>query len=109
MMPQRVFCDPELTLELPSKITAQTGIDAFVHLFEAYCSPGFHPMADGIAIEGMRLIERSFLRAVNAPDIDSRVDMMAAAMMGAVAFQKGLGVIHSCAHSLSACLIFIMD
>lgn len=103
MMPARVFCDPELTLGLPSNITAQTGIDAFVHLFEAFCSPGFHPMADGIALEGMRLIEKSFIRAVNAPDIDARVDMMAAAMMGAVAFQKGLGVIHSCAHSLSAC------
>ena len=89
--------------KLPGKITAQTGIDAFVHLFEAYCAPGFHPMADGIALEGMRLIEKSFIRAVNAPDLEARKNMMAAAMMGAVAFQKGLGNIHSCAHSLSAC------
>ena len=103
MMPTLVFCDPVLTENLPAKITAQTGIDAFVHLFEAYCAPGFHPMADGIALEGMRLIEKSFLRSVNAPDLESRSNMMAAAMMGAVSFQKGLGNIHSCAHSLSAC------
>ena len=103
LIPSLVFCDPILTEKLPSKITAQTGIDAFVHLFEAYCAPGFHPMADGIALEGMRLIEKSFIRAVNAPDLEARTNMMAAAMMGAVAFQKGLGNIHSCAHSLSAC------
>ncbi len=103
LIPSLVFCDPVLTENLPSKITAQTGIDAFVHLFEAYCAPGFHPMADGIALEGMRLIEKSLIRAVNAPDLEARTNMMAAAMMGAVAFQKGLGNIHSCAHSLSAC------
>ena len=103
LIPQLVFCDPVLTESLPANITAQTGIDAFVHLFEAYCAPGFHPMADGIALEGMRLIEKSFIRAVNAPDLEARTNMMAAAMMGAVAFQKGLGNIHSCAHSLSAC------
>jgi len=103
LIPKLVICDPVLTESLPSKITAQTGIDAFVHLFEAYCAPGFHPMADGIALEGIRLIEKSFIRSVNAPDLESRSNMMAAAMMGAVAFQKGLGNIHSCAHSLSAC------
>jgi len=103
MIPRLVFCDPELTQSLPPKVTAQTGIDAFVHLFEAYCAPGFHPMADGIATEGMRLIEKSLIRSINAPDMESRTNMMAAAMMGAVAFQKGLGNIHSCAHSLSAC------
>lgn len=103
LIPKLVICDPVLTEKLPAKITAQTGIDAFVHLFEAYCAPGFHPMADGIALEGMRLIEKSLIRSVNAPDLESRTNMMAAAMMGAVAFQKGLGNIHSCAHSLSAC------
>jgi alcohol dehydrogenase class IV len=103
LIPSLVICDPVLTEKLPAKITAQTGIDAFVHLFEAYCAPGYHPMADGIALEGMRLIEKSFIRAVNAPDLEARTNMMAAALMGAVAFQKGLGNIHSCAHSLSAC------
>ena len=103
LIPTLVFCDPVLTESLPSRITANTGIDAFVHLFEAYCAPGFHPMADGIALEGMHLISKSFIKAVNAPDLEARTNMMAAAMMGAVAFQKGLGNIHSCAHSLSAC------
>jgi alcohol dehydrogenase class IV len=101
LLANRVFADPELTMNLPAHITAATGMDALTHNIEAYLSKGFHPMADGIALEGIRLVGESLEKAVNAPDLEARSKMMAAALMGAVAFQKGLGVVHSCAHSLS--------
>jgi alcohol dehydrogenase len=103
MLPSVVIADPELTVGLPPKVTAATGIDAFVHCFEAYCAPGFHPMADGIALEGMRLVKDYLPRAVsNGSDIEARSRMLAAASMGATAFQKGLGAVHSIAHPLGA-------
>lgn len=103
ILPSVVISDPELTVGLPPKITAATGIDAFVHCFEAYCAPGFHPMADGIALEGMRLVKDYLPRAVaNGSDIEARSRMLAAASMGATAFQKGLGAVHSIAHPLGA-------
>jgi len=96
-----VFADPELTMNLPKEITAATGMDALTHNIEAFLARGFNPLCDGIALEGIRLTGKALSRAVNAPDLESRSMMMAAALMGAVAFQKGLGVVHSCAHSLS--------
>ena len=103
MMPVVVISDPELTTGLPAHITAATGIDAFVHCFEAYCAPGFHPMADGIALEGMRLIKDFLPRAcANGHDIEARAMMLAAASMGATAFQKGLGAVHSISHPVGA-------
>lgn len=103
MMPKVVICDPALTVGMPSKITAGTGMDALSHCLEAYCAPGFHPMADGIAVEGMRLVARSLVRAVQSPDdLDARSDMMAAALMGATAFQKGLGGMHALSHPVGA-------
>ncbi len=103
MMPGLVLADPELTIGLPPGITAATGIDAFVHCFEAYCAPGFHPMADGIALEGMRLIAGALPRAYqNGRDIDARAKMLAASTMGATAFQKGLGGVHALAHPAGA-------
>ncbi len=103
MMPRVVICDPELTLGMPAKITAGTGMDAFSHCLEAYCAPGFHPLADGIAVEGMRLIARALPRVVADPaDIEARAWMMAAAAMGATAFQKGLGGMHALAHPIGA-------
>jgi alcohol dehydrogenase class IV len=103
MMPKAVICDPELTVGMPAKITAGTGMDAFSHCLEAYCAPGFHPMADGIAVEGMRLVKGALARAVESPgDLDARADMMAAAAMGATAFQKGLGGMHALAHPIGA-------
>lgn len=103
MMPVVVICDPELTVGMPAKITAGTGMDAFSHCLEAYCAPGFHPMADGIAVEGMRLIAASLRRVVEAPgDISARAQVMAAAAMGATAFQKGLGGMHALAHPIGA-------
>jgi alcohol dehydrogenase class IV len=103
MMPKAVICDPALTVGMPAKITAGTGMDAFSHCLEAYCAPGFHPLADGIAVEGMRLVKQSLARAVEAPtDLDARADMMAAAAMGATAFQKGLGGMHALAHPVGA-------
>jgi alcohol dehydrogenase class IV len=103
MLPSVVIADPELTVGLPPKVTAATGIDAFVHCFEAYCAPGFHPMADGIALEGMRLVKDFLPRAyANGGDIEARSRMLAAASMGATAFQKGLGAVHSIAHPLGA-------
>src|SRR5471032_1724376 len=103
MMPGVVISDPELTVGLPAKITAATGIDAFVHCFEAYCAPGFHPLADGIALEGMRLIQIYLPRACeNGRDIEARSRMLAAASMGATAFQKGLGGVHAIAHPVGA-------
>ncbi|MBP7370793.1 MAG: iron-containing alcohol dehydrogenase, partial [Arenimonas sp.] len=103
MMPKVVICDPELTVGMPAFFTAGTGMDAFSHCLEAYCAPGFHPMADGIAIEGMRLILKSLVIAYKNPtDLDARSDVMAAAAMGATAFQKGLGGMHALAHPIGA-------
>ena len=92
-----------LTVGLPSKITAATGMDALAHNLEAYCAPGFHPMADGIALEGMRLIDKWLLVAVkDGTNIDARMNMLTAASMGSTAFQKGLGAIHSLSHPVNA-------
>ena len=103
MMPAVALCDPELTRGLPAHLTAATGFDAFVHCFEAFCAPGFHPMADGIALEGMRRIAMALPDAVaNGDDLNARADMMAAATMGATAFQKGLGGVHALAHAVGA-------
>ena len=103
MMPGVVISDPELTVGLPAGVTAATGIDAFVHCFEAFCAPGFHPLADGIALEGMRLIQTYLPRACeNGRDIEARSRMLAAASMGATAFQKGLGAVHAIAHPVGA-------
>ena len=103
MMPRIVILDPELTVGLPPAVTAATGIDAFVHCFEAYCAPGFHPLADGIALEGMRLIHRYLPRAyADGSDIEARSYMLAAASMGATAFQKGLGGVHAIAHPVGS-------
>jgi alcohol dehydrogenase class IV len=103
MMPGVVISDPELTLGLPPLITAATGMDAFVHCFEAFCAPGFHPLADGIALEGMRLIQTYLPRACDdGRDIEARSRMLAAASMGATAFQKGLGGVHAIAHPVGA-------
>jgi alcohol dehydrogenase len=92
IMPAVVISDPELTLGLPPNLTAWTGMDALAHCLEAWCAPGFHPMADGIALEGMRLVKNFLQRAVkDGSDIDARAGMLVAASMGATAFQKGLG------------------
>lgn len=96
-----VFADPELTLGLPAAITAATGMDALTHNIESYLSPAYHPLCDGIALEGVRIAARSLVKAVHQPsDIDARADMMMSSMMGAIAFQKDLGAVHSCAHAL---------
>ena len=101
MLPAVVIADPELTIGLPAHLTAATGIDAFVHCFEAYCAPGYHPMADGVALEGMRLIKENLVTAYkNGADIEARSHMLVASSMGATAFQKGLGGVHALAHSL---------
>jgi alcohol dehydrogenase class IV len=98
-----VFADPELTVGLPPNVTAATGMDALTHNIESYLSPAYHPLCDGIALEGARLAARSLQRAVAHPeDIAARSDMMMASMMGAIAFQKDLGAVHSCAHALGA-------
>jgi alcohol dehydrogenase class IV len=103
MMPGIVIADPELTVGLPPKITAATGFDAFVHCFEAFCAPGFHPLADGVALEGMRLIKAYLPRACrNGGDLEARSRMLAAASMGATAFQKGLGAVHAIAHPVGS-------
>jgi len=103
MMPRIVIADPELTVGLPRAVTAATGIDAFVHCFEAFCAPGFHPLADGVALEGMRLIHRFLPRAcADGRDIEARAQMLAAASMGATAFQKGLGGVHAIAHPVGS-------
>jgi len=102
-MPTIVILDPKLTLDLPPRITAATGMDALAHNLEAFCAPGFHPMADGIALEGMRLIKNSLSEAVsNGQNITARTEMLAAASMGSTAFQKGLGAIHSLSHPINA-------
>ncbi len=103
MVPAIVISDPELTVGLPPHITAATGIDAFVHCFEALCATAYHPMADGIALEGMRLIAEALPRAyADGGDIEARADMLTAASMGATAFQKGLGGVHALAHPIGA-------
>lgn len=103
MLPKIVISDPQLTVGMPAWVTAGTGLDAFSHCLEAYCAPGFHPMADGIALEGMRLVDGALIRAVQTPnDLDARADMLAAAAMGATAFQKGLGAMHALAHPIGA-------
>ncbi|MFD1195007.1 iron-containing alcohol dehydrogenase [Seohaeicola saemankumensis] len=103
ILPSVVICDPELTVGMPRAITAGTGMDAFAHCLEAYCSPHFHPMSQGIALEGMRLVKEYLPRAyADGTDIDARGQMMAAAAMGAVAFQKGLGAIHAISHPIGA-------
>jgi alcohol dehydrogenase class IV len=103
MLPGVVISDPQLTVGLPPAVTAATGIDAFVHCFEAFCAPGFHPLADGIALEGMRLIQTYLPRAcADGSDLEARSRMLAAASMGATAFQKGLGGVHAIAHPVGA-------
>ncbi len=103
MLPAVVIADPELTVGLPPALTAGTGMDAFAHCLEAYCSPHFHPMSQGIALEGMRLVIECLPRAfADGTDIEARGGMMVAAMMGAVAFQKGLGAIHAVSHPVGA-------
>jgi 4-hydroxybutyrate dehydrogenase len=103
MLPLQVICDPELTVGMPPPITAGTGLDAFAHCVEAYCSPHFHPMSQGIALEGMRLVRDHLPRAhADGTDIEARAQMMAAALMGATAFQKGLGAIHALSHPIGA-------
>ncbi len=105
MLPAIVIADPELTLGLPSHITAATGMDALAHNLEAYCAPGYHPMADGIALEGMRLVKEWLPTAVHeGSNLAARAHMLAAATMGATAFQKGLGAIHALSHPIGAVL-----
>ncbi len=102
-LPSIVILDPVLTVDLSPRLTSATGMDALAHNLEAFCAPGFHPMADGIAIEGMRLIKKSLLKAVNnGKDLNARADLLAAASMGSTAFQKGLGAIHSLSHPVNA-------
>ncbi len=103
MMPRIVISDAELTVGLPRAVTAATGFDAFVHCFEAYCAPGFHPLADGVALEGIRIIHRFLPRAcADGHDLEARAHMLAAASMGATAFQKGLGAVHAIAHPVGS-------
>jgi hypothetical protein len=103
MLPAVVISDPELTIGLPPRITAATGMDALAHCLEAYCAPGFHPLADGIALEGMRLVREWLPIAVkDGKNVAARAHMLAAASMGATAFQKGLGAIHSLSHPVGA-------
>jgi alcohol dehydrogenase class IV len=102
LLAKAVFADPELTLDLPPAITAATGMDALTHNVESYLSPAWHPLCDGIAVEGVRIAARALPAAVaNGHDLDARGDMLMCAMMGAIAFQKDLGAVHSCAHALS--------
>jgi alcohol dehydrogenase len=103
MMPKVVIVDPELTVGMPPFITVGTGFDALAHCVEAYCAPGYHPLADGIAAEGTRLVFENLPRVADNPrDLDARGNMMSAAAMGATAFQKGLGAIHSLSHPVGA-------
>ena len=104
LMARIVFADPLLTMELPPFITAATGMDALTHNMEAYLAKNYHPMCDGIALEGIALIADSLETATHHPDVESRAKMLLASLMGAVAFQKGLGVVHSLAHPLSSLL-----
>ena len=103
MLPAVVICDPELTVGMPKYITAGTGLDAFAHCVEAFSSPHYHPMSQGIALEGMRLVKDYLPRAyADGTDIEARANMMSAAAMGATAFQKGLGAIHALSHPIGA-------
>jgi alcohol dehydrogenase class IV len=103
VLARMVFADPELTLALPATVTAATGMDALTHNIESYLSPAYHPLCDGIALEGTRIAARSLPTAVHEPgNLQARSDMMMASMMGAIAFQKDLGAVHSCAHALGA-------
>ena len=103
MLPVAVICDPELTIGMPKSITAGTGLDAFAHCVEAYSSPHYHPMSQGIALEGMRLVKEYLPRAyANGTDLEARAHMMSAAAMGATAFQKGLGAIHALSPPIGA-------
>lgn len=103
MLPGIVISDPELTVGLPAHVTAATGIDAFTHCFEALSATAYHPMADGLALEGMRLIAQALPRAyADGSDIEARADLLTAASMGAAAFQKGLGAVHGLAHPIGA-------
>lgn len=102
-LPAVVICDPELTVGMPKFITAGTGLDAFAHCVEAFCSPHYHPMSQGMALEGMRLVKEYLPRAyADGTDIQARAHMMSAAAMGATAFQKGLGAIHALSHPIGA-------
>ena len=104
LMARFVFADPELTYDLPPEVTAATGMDAMAHHVEAFLAQGYHPMCDGIALEGMRMIWNSLETAVLRPNEESRSEMLLASLMGAVAFQKGLGIVHALSHPLSTLL-----
>jgi alcohol dehydrogenase class IV len=98
-MPRFAILDPALTVGLPAKLTAATGMDAFAHCLEAYCAPAYHPLAQGVAIEGLRLVKNNLSVAVHNPhDLDARGNMLMASSMGATAFQRGLGAIHALSH-----------
>jgi alcohol dehydrogenase class IV len=102
-LPEIVILDPILTINLPAELTAATGMDALAHNLEAFCASGFHPMADGIALEGMRLINKNLIKVFNnGSNIEARMNMLTAATMGSTAFQKGLGAIHSLSHPVNA-------
>ncbi len=103
ILAKTVFADPELTFDLPAHVTAATGMDALTHNIESYLSPAYHPLCDGIALEGTRIAAGALLTAVKEPhNAKARADMMMSSMMGAIAFQKDLGAVHSCAHALGA-------
>jgi alcohol dehydrogenase class IV len=103
LLASAVFADPELTFALPAAITAATGMDALTHNIESYLSPAYHPLCDGIALEGLRIGARALATAVQEPNnLAARSDMMMSSMMGAIAFQKDLGSVHACAHALGA-------
>ncbi|MEN9628296.1 MAG: hypothetical protein RJA10_1523 [Pseudomonadota bacterium] len=103
ILAKAVFADPELTLALPASVTAATGMDALTHNIESFLSPAYHPLCDGIALEGLRVGARALVAAVKEPgNLQARADMMMSSMMGAIAFQKDLGSVHACAHALGA-------
>ena len=103
ILPKVVICDPELTVEMPKSITAGTGLDAFAHCVDAFSSPHYHPMSQGIAVEGMRLVIENLEKVyLDGSDVEARANMMSAALMGATAFQKGLGAIHALSHPIGA-------
>ncbi|MFT3703361.1 MAG: iron-containing alcohol dehydrogenase [Agriterribacter sp.] len=104
LMAKIVFADPLLTMDIPGPITAATGMDALTHNMEAFLAKNYHPICDGIALQGIKLIHESLEKATNKPDLESRSKMLLGSMMGAIAFQKGLGVVHSLAHPLSSLL-----
>lgn len=104
LLAKQVFADPMLTMDIPPFITAATGMDALTHNMEAYLAKNYHPMCDGIALEGIRLVTGAIEKATHNPDLQSRSDMLLGSLMGAVAFQKGLGIVHSLAHPLSSLL-----